>query len=371
MTIRDQRSGWTDGYPPPSKSTTNVRETVQDFEGSEKIDHWYSDGAGEIHAACREEGTRHDKSDPNRHETNRVIERTNRTVIEGTRTVLFQSGLPHKYLREAMKCFCCLCNFNHKDAPKGTIPLMVRHNQTFKGMIMQFGAKIYYTPSAAREVDELQQIASNLKEGLFMGYDMHSGGLWKGSCLIIDKDRYCERKEEHNFRAYVHSVAELYPPGSAADDKECPISFPVADGLWREARAPNVEDPGDSQEPMPTDAEEAVPSALREVALAQESTEDANHPGEEIWIQLKLRQGMETFPGPSIATPGRFRVTTWYACCTTLFTPLEVIDTDPPPVPMEHLEVTWLTKPEFGGPEWDELKRFEDCWTGRSTDAKS
>ncbi len=32
---------------------------------------------------------------------------------------------------------------------------------------------------------------------------------------------------------------------------------------------------------------------------------------------------------------------------TTLFTPPEVIDTDPPPVPIGHLEVTRLTKPEF------------------------
>ncbi len=84
MTIRDRGSGWTDGYPAPSKSTANVREAVQDFKGSGKIDHLYSDGASEIHAACREEGIRHDKSDPNRHETNGAIERTNRTVIEGT-----------------------------------------------------------------------------------------------------------------------------------------------------------------------------------------------------------------------------------------------------------------------------------------------
>ena len=55
MTARDRGSGWTDGYPAPGKSTANVREAVQDFKGSGKIDHWYSDGAGEIHAACREE----------------------------------------------------------------------------------------------------------------------------------------------------------------------------------------------------------------------------------------------------------------------------------------------------------------------------
>ena len=84
------------GYPAKGKTAKEVTAVVQDFKGAGKIQLWYSDGAPELHAACRDEGVRHDVSDPHRSETNGVIERTNRTVIEGTRACLFQSGLRYK-----------------------------------------------------------------------------------------------------------------------------------------------------------------------------------------------------------------------------------------------------------------------------------
>ena len=81
-------------YPAEDKSAKRVIANIQDFAGAEKVSHWYGDGANEFHHACLELGIRHDQADPNRHESNGVIERANRTVIEGTRTILCQSGLP-------------------------------------------------------------------------------------------------------------------------------------------------------------------------------------------------------------------------------------------------------------------------------------
>ena len=78
------------------KAAEDIKVAVNDFKGSETIQRWYSDGAPELHAVCRELGIRHDISDPHRSETNGAIERTNGTVIEGARCLLFQSGLPYK-----------------------------------------------------------------------------------------------------------------------------------------------------------------------------------------------------------------------------------------------------------------------------------
>ena len=78
------------------ESAEEIKAAVNDFKGSGTIKRWYSDGAPELHAVCRELGIRHDISDPHRSETNGQIERTNRTVIEGARCLLFQSGLPCK-----------------------------------------------------------------------------------------------------------------------------------------------------------------------------------------------------------------------------------------------------------------------------------
>ena len=89
LTIRDRGTNWIMGYPATTKSVANIKPAVIDFKGSETVSHWYSDGAYELHAACRELDIRHDQSDPHRHETNGVIEITNRTIIDGTRTCLF------------------------------------------------------------------------------------------------------------------------------------------------------------------------------------------------------------------------------------------------------------------------------------------
>jgi transposase InsO family protein len=96
-----------------------IMVAVNDFKGSGTIKRWYSDGAPELHAACRDIGIRHDISDPHRSETNGQIERTNRTVIEGTRCSLYQSGMPYKYWKQAATCFALNYNMAHVDAKKG------------------------------------------------------------------------------------------------------------------------------------------------------------------------------------------------------------------------------------------------------------
>ena len=128
----------------------------------------------ERHAACRAEGIRHDVADSDRHESNGVIERCNRTVIEGTKCLLFQSGMPHKYWPQAMQTFCMNYNFTHIDAHKGTVPQVERHGAQFAGSPMVFGQRIRYLPSAKREVDEQKKFDARLRDGFFAGYRMHS-----------------------------------------------------------------------------------------------------------------------------------------------------------------------------------------------------
>ena len=118
----------------------------------------YSDGADEIHAACVELGIRHDVSEPNRHESNGVIERANRTVIEGTRTVLYQSGLPYKYWPEAMEYFCNAYNFWHEDSKHGRNPYEQSHKDKFKGECLVFREKVLYRPNSKAELDQMQKL---------------------------------------------------------------------------------------------------------------------------------------------------------------------------------------------------------------------
>jgi transposase InsO family protein len=133
LVVRDTSTGWVAVYPSKRKSAAEIMVAVNDFKGSETIKRWYSDGALELHAACRDIGIRHDISDPHRSETNGQIERTNRAVIEGARCSLYQSGMPCKYWKLAATCFALNYNMAHVDAKRGTVSYVERHSQKFKG----------------------------------------------------------------------------------------------------------------------------------------------------------------------------------------------------------------------------------------------
>ncbi len=103
MVIRDRGTGWTMSYPAKNKSAEEIKVAAQGLVGRDQVKLWYFDGAPQLHAVCSEMNIRYNKSDPHRSETNGVIERTSRTVLEGTRTLSFQSGLPYKYWRMATR----------------------------------------------------------------------------------------------------------------------------------------------------------------------------------------------------------------------------------------------------------------------------
>ena len=103
--LLDRYSGWIGAYPSPARSTPAIVNTLNDFIGrKDYCDLLYFDCAPEYVAAARQLQIRHDTRDANRPASNGVAERAVRTVLEGTRSVLFASGLQHCYWAEAPKC---------------------------------------------------------------------------------------------------------------------------------------------------------------------------------------------------------------------------------------------------------------------------
>ena len=94
MIILDRYSRWLQGYACKSKSAAECIQYFKRFVGPQfKPEHVYSDNSKELISACKELGWAHDTSTPHRSETNGVIERSVRTVKEGTSSALIQSGL--------------------------------------------------------------------------------------------------------------------------------------------------------------------------------------------------------------------------------------------------------------------------------------
>ena len=104
--LLDRYTGWIGAYPAPARSTPMIVNTLQDFVGRKEFcSLLYFDGAPEYIAAARQLQIRYDTRDANRPASNGVAERVVRTQLEGTRSVLFASGLQHCYWAEAAKCY--------------------------------------------------------------------------------------------------------------------------------------------------------------------------------------------------------------------------------------------------------------------------
>ena len=117
------------------------------FAGAQdKVERLYCDIAQDLeHAAAAQLEWRVDTSTPYRHTSNSVAERSNRRIIDGARTLLHTSGLPHCFWGYACQCFCTLRNV-HDENRHGTSAYENRHGSLFHGMLIPFGAMVSYRP---------------------------------------------------------------------------------------------------------------------------------------------------------------------------------------------------------------------------------
>ena len=60
--------------------------------------------------------------------------------------------------------------------------------QPFKGPIIPFGSLVEYHPITAKDQSRIHQFGKKVLSGLFLGYALYAGGIWKGDVLIADLD---------------------------------------------------------------------------------------------------------------------------------------------------------------------------------------
>ena len=58
--------------------------------------------------------------------------------------------------------------------------------QPFKGPIFPFGSLVEYYLISAKEQSRIHQFGKKVLPGLFLGYVVYSGGIWKGDILVAD-----------------------------------------------------------------------------------------------------------------------------------------------------------------------------------------
>ena len=65
-------------------------------------------------------------------------------------------------------------------------PYERRFGEPFKGPIIPFGSLLEYYPISAKDQSRIHQFGKKVLPGLFLGYDLHAGGLCKGDIMVAD-----------------------------------------------------------------------------------------------------------------------------------------------------------------------------------------
>ena len=110
-----------------------------------------------------------------------VAERTIRSIVEGTRVSLLQSGLHHQYWPHAARHWCVSNNIAQFD-DEDKSPWELRFGEKFKGPIVPFGCKIDYWTERVKDNLRFDPTSA---PGIFIGYIMHPGCLFRDEYSVM------------------------------------------------------------------------------------------------------------------------------------------------------------------------------------------
>ena len=186
VVVQDLATQWIQAYPCKTKTSQETQRSLQKFlepERNPKV--IYTDNSLEFGKACEDLSWNHCTSTPHRSETNGIAERAVRRVKEGTSAVLLQSGLNESWCADSMECYTYLRNVTDL-LSDGKTPYERRFGQPFKGPIIPFGSLVECHPITAKDQSRIHQFGKKVLPGLFLGYALYAGRIWKGDVLVAD-----------------------------------------------------------------------------------------------------------------------------------------------------------------------------------------
>ena len=147
MVIYDLYSGWLEFSAQAKKSAAKAKQALKRFDPTSRIKSFYCDNAPELIQAARDLGYSNPTSTPYRSTSNAVAERQNRVVLEGTRTVLSQSGCPTYWWPYAGHHFCFSRNITpHPITNVSPFKKRYPKRKDFDGLRLPFGCAVDFRP---------------------------------------------------------------------------------------------------------------------------------------------------------------------------------------------------------------------------------
>ena len=227
VVVQDLATQWIQAYPCQKQNFTKKPREVckSSWNPNRKPKVIYTDNSLEFGKACEDLSWNHCTSTPHRSETNGIAERAVRRVKEGTSAVLLQSGLNESWWADSMECYTYLRNVTDL-LSDGKTPYERRFGQPFKGPIIPFGSLVEYYPITAKDQSRIHQFGKKVLPGLFLGYALYAGGIWKGDVLIADLEELETMDASEIYSKRLNAKEVIFP-------KQGEFIFPIADGRIR------------------------------------------------------------------------------------------------------------------------------------------
>ena len=182
----DQANQWMQSYPCKTKTSQETQRSLQKFlEPDRKPKVIYTDNSLEFGKGCEDLFRNHCTSTPHRSETSGIAERAVRRVKEGTSAVLSPIRSGWKLVADSMECKTYLRNVPDL-LSDGKTPHERRFGKTCKGPIIPFGSLVEYYPISAKDQSRIHQFGKKILPGLFLGYALYAGRIWRGDILVAD-----------------------------------------------------------------------------------------------------------------------------------------------------------------------------------------
>ena len=93
----------------------------------------------------------------------------------------------------------------------------------FKGPIIPFGSLVEYHPITAKDQSRIHQFGKKVLPGLFLGYALYAGGIWKGDVLVADLEELETMDASEIYSKRLNAKEVIFP-------KQGEFTFPIADG---------------------------------------------------------------------------------------------------------------------------------------------
>ena len=136
-----------------------------------------------------------------------------------------------------MECYTCLRNVTDL-LSDGKTPCERRFGQPFKGPIIPFGSLDEYHLITAKDQSRIHQFGKKVLPGLFLGYALYAGWIWKGDVLVADLEELETMDASEIYSKRLNAKEVIFPK----EKRE--FIFPIAAWTnqtpWRKSRPENI-----------------------------------------------------------------------------------------------------------------------------------